>query len=182
MRTNRRTFESSGVCHLKETNIYSEIDMAPKKAKETDTSLARFIFRNFIHELGRLVLYVICNFYLFLVYYTGEGIYTLLQVFFGLIREVLKILLVLAARIVSEICFGAALIIEKIVGAILHLLLLLVVKAGSLINQATRELVELAGYGVSSAVFITITVFILWFLVPMLEDIGHAILRLYTVT
>ena len=97
-------------------------------------------------------------------------------------REVLKILLVLAARIVSEICFGVALIIEKIIGAILHLLLLLAVKAGSLINQATRELVELAGYGVSSAVFITITVFILWFLVPVLEEVGRAILRLNTVT
>ena len=112
----------------------------------------------------------------------GEGIYTVLQVFFGLIREVLKILLVLAARIVSEICFGAALIIEKIVGAILHLLLLLIVKAGSLINKATRELILLAGYGVSSAVFITITVFILWFLVPVLKEIVHAILRLITVT
>lgn len=113
---------------------------------------------------------------------TGKGIHTVLQVLFGLIREVLKILLVLAARIVSEICFGVALIIEKIIGAILHLLLLLAVKAGSLINQATRELVELTGYGVSSAVFITITVFILWFLVPVLEEVGRVTLRLNTVT
>lgn len=156
--------------------------MTPKKVKETDTSFARFIFRNFINELARLVLYVICSLYLFLVCSTGKGIHTVLQVLFGLIREVLKILLVLAARIVSEICFGVALIIEKIIGALLHLLLLLAVKAGSLINQATRELVELAGYGVSSAVFITITVFILWFLVPVLEEVGRAILSLNTVT
>jgi len=158
------------------------MDMAPKKPKETDTSLARFVLGNFINELVRLVLHIICSFYLLLVCYTGEAIYTLLQVFFGLIREVLKILLVLAARIVSEICFGAALIVEKIVGAVLHLILLLVVKAGSSINRATRELVELAGYGVSSAVFITITVFILWLLFPVLKEIGHAILRLYTAT
>ena len=156
--------------------------MAPKKVKATDTSPARFIFRNFINELTRLVLHVICSFYLFLMCCTGEGIYTVLQVFFGLIREVLKILLVLAARIVSEICFGAALMFEKIVGAILHLLLLLIVKAGSLINQATQKLVLLAGYGVSSAVFIAITVYILRFLVPVLKEIGHAILRLFTVT
>jgi len=156
------------------------MDIPPKKPKETGTSLARFIIGNFINELIRLVLHVICSFYLFLVRYTGEAIYTLLQVFFGLIREVLKILLVLAARIVSEICFGAALIVEKIVGAVLHLILLLVVKAGSLINQATRELVELVGHGVSSAVFITITVFILWLFVPMLEEIGHAIILIYS--
>ena len=136
--------------------------MAPKKAKGTVTSLGRFIFVNSISELVRLILYIICSFYLFVVCYTGEGIYTVLQVFFGLIREVLKILLVLVARIISEICFGAALMIEKMVGAVLHLLLLLAVKLGSLINQATRELVEMAGYGVSSAIFITITVFILF--------------------
>ena len=182
-REEKRTFKRFCLCQLKLKRTPTvEKDMAPKKVKATDTSLARFIFRNFINELVRLVLYVICSFYLFLVCYTGEGIYTVLQVFFGLIREVLKILLALAARIVSEICFGAALIMEKIVGAILHLLLLLIVKAGSLINQATRELVLLAGYGVSSAVFITITVVILWFLVPVLEEIGHVILRLNTVT
>ena len=163
-------------------NIYNETDMAPKKAKGTVTSLDRFIFVNSISELVRLILYIICSFYLFVVCSTGEGIYTVLQVFFGLIREVLKILLVLVARIISEICFGAALMIEKMVGAVLHLLLLLAVKLGSLINQATRELVEMAGYGVSSAIFITITVFILWLLVPLLEEIGHTILRLSAVT
>lgn len=171
------------MCHPKETNIYKlRTDMARKKAKETDTSLGRFIFLNIVNELVRLILYLICSFYLFVVSYTGEGIYTVLQVFFGLIREVLKILLVLVARIISEICFGAALVIEKIVGAILHLLLLLAVKVGRLINQATRELVDQAGYGVSSAVFFALTVFILWLLVPMLEEIGHAILRIFAVT
>lgn len=156
---------------MQETNVYNETDMAPKKAKETDTSLGRFIFRNFVNQLVRLILQLICNFYLLLVRYTGEGIYTVLHVFFGMIREVLKILLLLAARMLSEICFGAALIIEKIIGAVLHLLLLLVVKVGSLINEVTRGFVDQAGFGVSSAVFITITVIILWLLVPVLEKL-----------
>lgn len=149
--------------------------MAPKRAKET---VARFTFHNLMNQLGHFILKVICNFYLLLFRYSGEGIYTVLHVLFGMIREVLKILLVLAARVFSEICFGVALIIEKIVAAILHLLFLLIVKGGSLINEAMRGLVDLAGFAVSSVVFITITVFILWLIVPVLERIGHAILLL----
>lgn len=152
--------------------------MAPKRARQTDTSVVRFTLHNLIHQAGVLLLRLICNFYLLLFRYSGEGIYTVLHVLFGTIREVLRILLVLVARVLSEICFGVALIIEKIVAAILHLLFLLIVKGGSFINDATRGFVDQAGYAVSSAVFITITVLILWLIAPVLEEIGHAILFL----
>ena len=153
--------------------------MAPKKARETNTSVARFTFHNLVNELGRLILKLICSFYLLLFRYAGEGIYTVIHVLFGMFREVLKILLVLVARVFSEICFALALIVEKIVAAILHMLLLLVVKGRSFIDEATRGLVDLAGHAVSSIVFITITVFILWLIVPVLEEVGHAILFLF---
>lgn len=73
-------------------------------------------------------------------------------------------------RVLSEICFGAG----KILTFIFHLLLLLVLKVGSFINQIARGLVDLAGYGISSAVFITILVLIWWYVVPVLEEIMHA--------
>ena len=153
--------------------------MAPKKAKETDSSAARFKFPNLLNQLGCLILQLTCNFYLLLVRCTGEGIYTLLHALFGVIGEVLRILLVLAARVLSEICYGVALIIEKIISAILQLLLLLIVNGGRFIDQATRGLVDMAGYGVSSVVFITITVFIWWLIVPVFEEVCHAIINLF---
>lgn len=103
----------------------------------------------------------------------------MLHALFGVVGEVLRILLVLAARVLSEICYGVALIIEKIISAILQLLLLLIVNGGRFIDQATRGLVDMAGYGVSSVVFITITVFIWWLIVPVFEEVCHAIINLF---
>jgi len=152
--------------------------MGPKKAKET-TSPSRVDVRNLVSHVGPLIVRLICSFYLLVVRYTGEGIHEVLQAFFGMIREVIKILLVLVARVLSEICFGVALIVEKILAAILHLLLQLVLKAGSFINQIARGLVDQAGYGISSVVFITVTVLIWWFIAPVLENIHHAVIILF---
>ena len=152
--------------------------MAPKKARET-TLPFRVKIQSWIIQLGFLILRLICSFYLLVVRYTGEGIHAVLQVLFGMICEVIKIVLVLSARVLSEICFAAALIVEKILAAILHLLLQLVLKGGSFINQTAQGLVDTAGYGISSAVFITITVFISWFIVPVFQKISHAIMHLF---
>ena len=152
--------------------------MEPKTARETASPFLVKI-KGWIIQLGPLILRLICRFYLLLVRCTGEGIHAALQVLFGMIREVIKIVLVFSARVLSDICFTAALIVEKIVTAILHLLLQLVIKGGSFINQTARGLVDIAGYGISSAVFITITVFISWFIVPVFQEISHAIMHLF---
>lgn len=153
--------------------------MAPKKVKESGPPTRFQILNYIIQFIGPFIFQLICSFYLLVVRYTGEGIHAVLEVLFRMIRDVIKILLVLVARVVSEICFGAALVVEKILEAILHLLLLLVLKGGSFINQTLRGLVNEAGYALSSAVFITITLLIWWFIVPLLEDTGHAILHLF---
>ena len=149
--------------------------MAPKKAKETASPPSQIKIRDLFIQVGCLILRLICNFYLLVVRYTGDGLHTIIQTIFSMILEVIKILLVLIARVLSEIFFGAALIIEKILAGILHLLLLLVLKVGSFVNQTARGLVDQAGYGISSAVFITITVFIWWCTVAALKEISHAI-------
>lgn len=156
--------------------------MAPKRAKQTDTSVERSIFKPLLLRIGHLIVLLICNFYLLLVRYIGEGLHTLLQEMFGMIREVIKIILMLAARIISEICFGAALVIEKIVSAILHLFLLLIQGIGRFINQVAKELVEQAGYGISSAIFIIVTLYFAWRIIPVLKQINHAISLYYSVT
>lgn len=152
--------------------------MAPKKAKQTASPPSQFEIRDLFIQLGRLILRLICNFYLLVARYTGDGLHAIIQTIFSMILEVVKILLVLIARVLSEIFFGAALIIEKILAAILHLLLLLVLKVGSFVHQTARGLVDEAGYGISSAVFITITVLIWWCTVAALEEISHAIMHL----
>ena len=152
--------------------------MAPKKAKQTASPLSQIEIRDLFIQLGRLILRLICNFYLLVVRCTGDGLYAIIQTIFSMILEVIKILLVLLARVLSEIFFGAALIIEKILAAILHLLLLLMLKLGSFIDQTARGLVEQAGYGISSVVFITTTVLIWWCAVAVLEEISHAVMHL----
>ena len=152
--------------------------MAPETAKETVSPPSQFEIRDLFIQLGRLILRLICNFYLLVVRCTGDGLYAIIQTIFSIIVEVIEMLLVLIARVLSEIFFGAALIIEKILAAILHLLLLLMLKVGSFINQTARGLVEQAGYGISSVVFITITVLIWWCAVGALEEISHAIMHL----
>ena len=134
--------------------------MAPKKAKQTASLLSQIEISGLFIQLGRFILRLICNFYLLVVRCTGDGLHAILQTIISAILEVIKILLVLIARVLSEIFFGVALVIEKILAAILHLLLLLVLKLGSFINQTARGLVDQAGCGISSAVFITLTVLI----------------------
>ena len=151
--------------------------MAPKKSKE-NTSVGFDPLRNLFRQLGGLLAILVCNFYLLLVRSVGEGIHTTLKVLFGLFREVLNILLGLAARLAAEVLFGVALIIEKIVFAILHLLLLLIVKTGTFMNHVLTGLVDLAGYKLSSAVFIAITTLVLWWTFPFVQHACHAISNL----
>ena len=164
------------------SRLFDSRDMAPKRAKQTDTFVERSIFKPLLLRIGHLIVLLICNFYLLLVRYIGEGLHTLLQEMFGMIREVIKIILTLAARIISEICFGAALVIEKIVSAILHLFLLLIQGIGRFINQVAKGLVEQAGYGISSAIFIIVTLYFAWRIIPVLKQINHAISLYYSVT
>ena len=157
-------------------------DMAPKRAKEIASSFVRSIFIPLVLRIGHLIVQLICNFYLLLVRYIGEGLHTVLQVMFGMIREVLRIILTLAARIISEICFGAALVIEKIVSAILHLFHLLILGVGRFLSQMAKGLVEQAGYGISSVIFIIITLHFAWWTIPILQRVNHAITLYYSVT
>lgn len=152
-----------------------QANMAAKKSREshgsptTQKQLSRFIFR--------IISHMICNFYLLVVQYTGKGMHTILQVLFETIRDVIKIILMLVARVFSDICYGAALIVEKIIEAVLYIILQLILIAGSLINRTVRGFVDQVGYGVSSAVFIVLTVLIWWVVLPTLENFGHAVLQ-----
>ena len=103
--------------------------------------------------------------------------HTILQVLFETIRDVIKIILMLVARVFSDICYGVALIVEKIIEAVLYILLQLILIAGSLINRTVRGFVDQVGYGVSSAVFIILTVLAWWVVLPALENFGHAVLQ-----
>ena len=131
-----------------------------------------------------------------MVRYTADRLHAILQVIISMILEVINTLLELIARVLSEIFFGAAFIIGKILAVMFPLLLLLASTVGSFILQIaqefainilprvlseicfgagkiltfilhlllfTRGLVDLAGYGILSTVFIVIfTVFLIW--------------------
>ena len=151
--------------------------MAPKKAKDSPLSRAE-VPSTFI-KIGALICQLFCNFCLLVIRCTGEGLHALLEVIFRLILDVLRILLMLIARVLSDICFGAAFILEKIFAAFLRLLLQFVLRVGRFVNQTARGLVDQAGYGISSAVFIAITAFLCWLIVPVLKGFSHAIKHLF---
>lgn len=103
--------------------------------------------------------------------------HTILQVLFETIRDVIKIILMLVARVFSDICYGAAHIVEKIIEAVLYILLQLILITGSLINRTVRVFVDQVGHSISSAVFIILTVLIWWVVLPALVNSGHAVLQ-----
>lgn len=147
--------------------------MAPKKAKDPPL-ISRVEVRKTLIQIGTFICQLFCNFCLLVVRCTGEGLHALLQVVFKMILDVLRILLMLIARVLSDICYGAAFILEKILAAFLQLLLQFVLRVGRFVNQTAQGLVNQAGYGISSAIFIAITVFLCWLIVAIFQDFSHA--------
>ena len=152
-----------------------QANMAPKKSKESQESLTTHL--QLSRVIFRIISHMICNFYLLVVRYTGKAMHTILQVLFETIRDVIKIILMLVARVFSDICYGAAHIVEKIIEAVLYIVLQLILIAASLINRTVRGFVDQAGYSISSAVFIVLTVLIWWVVLPALVNFGHAVLQ-----
>ena len=109
---------------------------------------------SFLISLGGLLAQLVCKFYLHLARFIGDELHAALQLTSNMILEVIKIVVVLIARVFSEICFGAALVVERTFATILQLLLQLILRFGRFMIQAAEGLVD---QGCSSIVFIIIT-------------------------
>ena len=131
--------------------------MAPKKAKMYSSMSSKARTLSFLISLGGLAAQLVCKFYLHLARFIGDELHAALQLTSNMILEVIKIVVVLIARVFSEICFGAALVVERTFATILQLLLQLILRFGRFMIQAAEGLVDQAGYGCSSIVFIIMT-------------------------
>ena len=128
--------------------------MAPKKAKMYSSMSSKARTLSFLISLGGLLAQLVCKFYLHLARFIGDELHAALQLTSNMILEVIKIVVVLIARVFSEICFGAALVVERTFATILQLLLQLILRFGRFMIQAAEGLVD---QGCSSIVFIIIT-------------------------
>lgn len=153
--------------------------MAPKKAVHHLLNGFKAGITFILLFLGELGSRLICKFYLLLGQQIAEGFHALFQLTFNLLLEVTKIVLVLTVRLLSEICFGVALVLEKILAAILHLILRLILLLGTFINQAAQVLVDQAGYGISCVIFVAFTILVTRWLAIFIADIHQAIERWY---
>ena len=145
--------------------------MAPKKAVHHLLNGFKAGITFILLFLGELGSRLICKFYLLLGQQIAEGFHALFQLTFNLLLEVTKIVLVLTVRLLSEICFGVALVLEKILAAILHLILRLILLLGTFINQAAQVLVDQAGYGISCVIFVAFTILVSRWLAIFIADI-----------
>lgn len=153
--------------------------MAPKEAIYYSLNAFKAGITFILLFLGELGSRLICQFYLLLVRQIAEGFHAVFQLAFNLLLQVTKIILVLTVRLLSEICFGAALILERILAAILHLFLRLILLLGIFINQTAQGLVDQAGYGISCAIFVAFTVIVSRWLAIFVADINQAVEHLF---
>lgn len=153
--------------------------MPPKKALHHLLNAFKAGITFILLFLGELGSRLICKFYLLLGLQIAEGFHALFQLTFNLLLEVTKIVLVLTVRLLSEICFGVALVLQRILAAILHLVLRLILLLGTFINQTAQGLVDQAGYGISSAIFVAFTVFVSRWLAIFIANIHQKIEPLF---